>query len=490
MEMFQKHKISCEDNRTDEVVILRKKLPWLFGIIIFFMAVMISYTVYIESLQDKRLNRLLRTYPELEAGIVDIYFKEDSNVYNDNKAVSESCDDNSNKYDIENETAISDVKDKYGYKGVKLITNKAIWSYLIGMVFLIFFAVLLKWKIEDRRMIKRQKRYDEIFNLLCFRLEYMKEISLISTIESAEGNVPVDYDMMRKAALMRAGTQSEIFCGAQRPVDVGSAPIGVEQRCPHGADRRRDILTNVFEVLKELENNMFLLKERYAEEENHTKSFITDISHQLKTPLASLKMSHELMQSENLTVKERKEFMEQESHEIEKLEQLLQELIKVSRLENHMIRIEPVEQSLKETIADAVSMVYGKAKGKRIQISVDMKNDYIVSHDRTWTAEAIENILDNAIKYSPADSFVEVRVKELASNILIEIEDQGIGIAKDEYHKIFKRFYRGRKASVHVKEGAGVGLYLARMIIDYQNGTISVKNNMGQGSVFQIMIPK
>ena len=126
MEMFQKHKISCEDNRTDEVVILRKKLPWLFGIIIFFMAVMISYTVYIESLQDKRLNRLLRTYPELEAGIVDIYFKEDSNVYNDNKAVSESCDDNSNKYDIENETAISDVKDKYGYKGVKLITNKAI----------------------------------------------------------------------------------------------------------------------------------------------------------------------------------------------------------------------------------------------------------------------------------------------------------------------------------------------------------------------------
>ena len=451
MEVFQKYKINCKDNMMDEVVIMRRKLLGILGIIIFFMAVFISYTVYIEKLQDKKLDRLLRIYPEFEESIVDIYFNDDSDVYNDedtDNTVSESGSDNADTYDGQNETEISDIKDKYGYEGEHLIFNKTVWLCITVVVFLIVAVVLIKWRIEEQCLIKRQKNDEEIFKYVCSRLEYMKEIILISDIESIEGNIPFNYNILTEDWY------------------------------------------NVFDALKELDNNLLMLRERYAKEENNTKSLITDISHQLKTPLASLKMSHELMQSEDLSDKERREFFEQEGREIDKLEQLLQELIKVSRLENHMIHIEPVEQSIKSTIAEAVSMVYGKAKGKGIQIRVDIDKDYIVLHDRTWTAEAIENILDNAIKYSPDNSFVDVRVRELATNILIEIEDQGIGIAKDEYHKIFERFYRGKEASVNVKEGAGVGLYLARMIIEYQNGTITVKNNIRQGSVFQIVIPK
>lgn len=474
MEVFPKYRINCEDGRMDEVVVMRRKLLGLLGIIIFFMVVFIAYTVYIEKLQDKKLDRLLRIYPELEDSIVDIYFNDDSGVYNDentDNTVWESGSDNADTYDGRNKTEISDIKDKYGYERANLITNKVVWLYLAGVIFLILSAVLIKWRIEDKILIKRQKNEEIIFDLLCSRLEYMKETILISDIESVDGSVYTD-----------ASTQFELE--QSETYHIGSSKPGSSSRTA------RENWYNVFDVLKELDNNLLMLRERYAEEENNTKSLITDLSHQLKTPLASLKMSHELMLSEDLSDKERKEFFEQEGREIDKLEQLLQELIKVSRLENHMIHIEPIEQSIKSTIADAVSMVYGKAKGKGIQISVNIDKDYIVLHDRTWTAEAIENILDNAIKYSPDNSFVDVRVRELATNILIEIEDQGIGIAKDEYHKIFERFYRGKEASSNVKEGAGVGLYLARMIIEYQNGTITVKNNMGQGSVFQIIIPK
>lgn len=243
------------------------------------------------------------------------------------------------------------------------------------------------------------------------------------------------------------------------------------------------------ELLSELGDYFQSLKEKLAEEENSTKMLITDISHQLKTPLASLKMSYELSKTTNLTEEERREFFEAEECEIQKLESLLEELVKLSRLESNMIQIKSEKGRIKEVITDAVTQVFMKAHAKDIEIDVQLSDERIeVLYDRKWTVEALANIIDNAIKYSGEGTVIQIRIRSLTTNVLIEVEDEGIGIPEEELHKIFKRFYRGRKAEKYAKDGAGVGLYLARNIIEWQGGTIVAKRKMNKGSIFKITL--
>lgn len=231
------------------------------------------------------------------------------------------------------------------------------------------------------------------------------------------------------------------------------------------------------------------LKEKLQTEEESTKALITNISHQLKTPLASLRMSHELVLAEVISEEEKNEFLAQEEFEINRLEMLLEELMNLSRLENHMIQIHMLPCSIKQTIAGAVSQIYRKAADKKIEISLEMEEDFTVCHDMKWTGEALSNILDNAVKYSGTDTRVEIRVQKMIKYVKIEIADEGMGIPKEELHRIYQRFYRCRQAAGKVKEGAGVGLYLARMIIEQQKGIISAKNRSGGGTVFIVMLP-
>ena len=118
-----------------------------------------------------------------------------------------------------------------------------------------------------------------------------------------------------------------------------------------------------------------------------------------------------------------------------------------------------------------------------------MEQDVEILHDHKWTVEALVNTLDNVIKYSPQKTTVNIHVSCLVNHILIQVEDEGIGIPEGELHEIFKRFYRGSNTKNTVKEGAGVGLYLARNIIERQGGSIVAKRKNGKGSIFQIMLP-
>lgn len=245
----------------------------------------------------------------------------------------------------------------------------------------------------------------------------------------------------------------------------------------------------LWETVRELGLYFKDLKERLEEEEDSTKALITDISHQLKTPLTSLRMSYELVTSDHITEEEKKEFQEQEAKEIEKLEMLLAELVNLSRLEKHVIQIKPAPASLINTITDAVSRIYMKARNRDIEIQVEMEQDFVIYHDGKWTTEALVNILDNAVKYSEEHTTITVRVQPLVKNVLIEIEDEGIGIRPEELVRIYQRFYRGNKAREKVKEGAGVGLYLSRMILERQGGTITAKRRIERGTVFRITLP-
>lgn len=165
---------------------------------------------------------------------------------------------------------------------------------------------------------------------------------------------------------------------------------------------------------------------------------------------------------------------------------LMASLLKASRLENGMIRF-PVEPAgIKETIARAVGAVYGQAAANKIVITVEEFRDFSLLHNPKWTAEALSNLLENAIKYSPENSTVRVTLARLDLYTKITVTDEGIGIPEKEYNLIFRRFYRSDL--VEQKEGSGLGLFLAQLIARQENGYITVQSKVGQGSSFSLFL--
>ena len=150
--------------------------------------------------------------------------------------------------------------------------------------------------------------------------------------------------------------------------------------------------------------------------------------------------------------------MEQQLHS---LEQLIGALINISRMETGMIRLQPEEGRIFDTILEAVNRIWLKAQQKDIEIQMEAADeieDLRIMQDRKWLCEALINLLDNAVKYSPSGTMITLRAFRMTSFLRIEIQDQGIGIPRENYHKVFQRFYRGKQPEVQREEGAGVGL--------------------------------
>ena len=170
--------------------------------------------------------------------------------------------------------------------------------------------------------------------------------------------------------------------------------------------------------------------------------------------------------------------------QVHKLDFLMQSLIKMSRLETGTFALHAEEASLYDTIAQAVGGVLAAANRKRIQIAVDCDSRETVRHDPKWTAEALGNLLDNAVKYTPEGGSICVSVRPWQFYTRIDVTDTGMGIPAAHYHDVFKRFYRGQSSA----EGVGLGLYLAQGIISRQKGYISVKSEVGKGSTFSVFL--
>lgn len=247
--------------------------------------------------------------------------------------------------------------------------------------------------------------------------------------------------------------------------------------------------------LRLLGNQLELTEERTKREKEETKSLVTDISHQLKTPVAALKTCLSVLLEEEMTKEERKEFLSRCLHQLSGLEELVLALIQISRLEAGIIAIHKEEASLFYTMLAAVNSIYPKAAGKGISIEMEEGSEtfaLLAEHDVRWTKEAFLNVLDNAVKYSAEKTVIKIRMLKRAEFVRIEIEDEGTGIPKDEYPKIFQRFYRGKTEVVKKSEGTGVGLYLTRQILERQGGSImvtSLTKKEKHGTTFVIQMP-
>lgn len=229
------------------------------------------------------------------------------------------------------------------------------------------------------------------------------------------------------------------------------------------------------------------IKDLDKEKEN-IKELVTDISHQLKTPLASLKLYNSLLLEEDLDEEDRTEFLKTSSMSINKLQSLIESLVNISRLETSMISIKKENKNIKSTIIKAIESAKPKAINKCISINLNDFDDKIVPHDSKWTEECIFNILDNAVKYTNLKGKIDIYVQDAINFIRIDIKDNGIGIDKNEFNNIFKRFYRSEE--VQELEGSGVGLYLSRKILESQGGNIIVSSQKGEGSKFSLFLTK
>ena len=223
------------------------------------------------------------------------------------------------------------------------------------------------------------------------------------------------------------------------------------------------------------------------EERRELQSLISDISHQVKTPVSNLKMAADTLLEKPVSEAERIDFIRGIFSQTDKLDFLFQVLVKTSRLETGVIQLEKKPGRLFDTVAQAMSGIVYAAEKKEIAVSVDCPEDLTVSHDSKWTSEALFNLLDNAVKYTPAGGKIAVSVVLWEMYVEIKVADTGKGISESNQAAIFRRFYR--EEEVHEQQGVGIGLYLAREIVTRQGGYIKVVSEPGKGSEFSIMLP-
>lgn len=223
-----------------------------------------------------------------------------------------------------------------------------------------------------------------------------------------------------------------------------------------------------------------------AEEKEKIKTLIGDISHQTKTPIANLLLYAQLLEEQDLPPESR-DCAAALERQAEKLRFLIDALVKTSRLETGVLAMTPAVNPLRRVLESAAAQAAPKAEAKGVALTVE-STDLIARFDPKWTAEALYNLVDNAVKYTPAGGSVTLRARSYELFCRIDVADTGPGIPEVEQARIFQRFYRS--PSVSGEEGVGIGLYLSRQIAAGQGGYLKVTSRPGEGSTFSLFLPR
>lgn len=240
-------------------------------------------------------------------------------------------------------------------------------------------------------------------------------------------------------------------------------------------------------------NDSQLSSVQLAEQKQRIQSLISDISHQTVTPIANIKIYAELLGEQqekwkagDSSVKEDiAEEIEAVIDQVDKLDFLIGSLVKLSRLENGILELEPKRCCIREVLSAINRQFQPKAQQKGITLVIDDSGEE-AEFDLRWTIEAVGNIVDNAIKYTPEGGTVSLHVVLYSMFLRLDVADTGIGIAEQEQASVFTRFYRSRKAAE--QPGVGIGLYFAREVLRRERGYIKVSSEPDKGSVFSVFL--
>ena len=235
-------------------------------------------------------------------------------------------------------------------------------------------------------------------------------------------------------------------------------------------------------------NEMATILSAHAENQRQTKEFlqdiISDVSHQIKTPLSALKMYHEIIESHKNDAATVSSFTEKSQREIKRMEDVIYTLLKLARLDAGIIQMEKAPENLSVLMQDVLERFETWAEREHKTITLSGKENVVLSCDALWVSEAIGNIVKNALEHTENGGHIEVKWSQSPLMTQIEISDDGKGIHPEDLYNIFKRFYRSRFSSdVH---GIGLGLPLAKSIVEAHGGTISVTSSLGAGTTFTL----
>lgn len=241
-------------------------------------------------------------------------------------------------------------------------------------------------------------------------------------------------------------------------------------------------------ALSEYLNASEISARKMAEEKDRIKALIADISHQTKTPISNILIYTELLKEQELPEESKQSVALLES-QAQKLSFLIKSLVKLSRLETGIITLHPREDSMTGLLEEVYKQFHHKAEEKGLYLHVESQGiqEMTAVFDAKWTEEALGNVIDNAIKYTKIGG-VTVTIKPYELFVGIEVADTGIGISEEEQAKIFGRFYRTMEVSG--EEGVGIGLYLARQILQMEGGYIKVASEAGKGAKFTLYLQR
>ena len=235
-------------------------------------------------------------------------------------------------------------------------------------------------------------------------------------------------------------------------------------------------------------NTLVSVLNAHTENEFRTKEFlkdtISDISHQLKTPLAALNIYNGILQSETENLPDLKEFTILSEQELDRIEALVQNLLKITRLDAGAIILEKNFENVSDMMHDIEQHFAYRAKQEQKELILSGDDDITLFCDREWMIEAVSNLVKNAFDHTDAGKHICVEWKQMSDMLQIVVEDNGCGIHSEDVYHIFKRFYRSRFSKD--TQGIGLGLPLAKTIVELHGGNMKVDSVLGKGSAFTI----
>ena len=238
-------------------------------------------------------------------------------------------------------------------------------------------------------------------------------------------------------------------------------------------------------------NSLVTMADAHADSERRAKEFlrrtIADISHQLKTPIAALNIYNGILQQETADAATVREFTSLSEQELDRIESLVQSLLKMARLDAGAITLEQSPENIFDLLEHIKRQYSFRAEQEGKEIALEGDEQTVFSCDRTWLAEAIGNLVKNALDHTAQGDRILVRWQQSPCLTQITVEDTGSGIHSEDLYHIFKRFYRSRFSKD--TQGVGLGLPLAKSIVEAHQGSIEVHSKLGQGTAFTINFP-
>ena len=238
-------------------------------------------------------------------------------------------------------------------------------------------------------------------------------------------------------------------------------------------------------------NSLVTMADAHADSERRAKEFlrrtISDISHQLKTPIAALNIYNGILQQETADAATVREFTSLSEQELDRIESLVQSLLKMARLDAGAITLERAPENVFDLLEHIKRQYSFRAEQEGKEIALEGDEQTVFSCDRTWLTEAIGNLVKNALDHTAQGDRILVRWQQSPCLTQITVEDTGSGIHSEDLYHIFKRFYRSRFSKD--TQGVGLGLPLAKSIVEAHQGSIEVHSKLGQGTAFTINFP-